>query len=169
MLNGQGGFVLFGVTDDGQIRGQQVSAQTQEEIAQELRKLEPPAFPDIELVTLDNGKTVIGLRVPGGGGPYTYDGRPYIRNGPTTIIMPQERYQRRLLERMHASFRWENQPTQGLTIGDLDADEIRRTIDASISNGRMEDPGTRDVTELLTGLGLIHNRQLLNAAVVYCG
>jgi len=34
--------------------------------------LTPPAFPDIETVTLENGKSVIALRVPGGGGLYTY-------------------------------------------------------------------------------------------------
>jgi ATP-dependent DNA helicase RecG len=169
MLNGQGGFVFFGVSDAGQIRGQLVTAQTQEDMAQELRKLEPPSFPEMELIALDNGNTVIVLRVTGGGGPYTYDGRPYMRVGPTTVVMPQDRYERMLLERMHASARWENRPAQGLGIIDLDEGEIKRTIDASIASGRMEDPGTRDITELLTGLNLIYNGQLLNAAVVLFG
>src|SRR5439155_18432026 len=122
-------------------------------------------FPDIETVTLKNGRSVIAVRVPGGGGPYTYDGRTYIRRGPTTSIMPQEGYERMLLERMHASARWENRPAQGISSADLDENEIRRTIDAAIASGRMEDPGTRDVSELLIGLSLIHNGQLLNAAV----
>jgi ATP-dependent DNA helicase RecG len=79
MLNGLGGFVLFGVSDLGEIIGQQVSAHTLEEVVQELRRIEPPAFPDIETVALENGNPAIALRVPGGGGPYTYDGRPYMR------------------------------------------------------------------------------------------
>src|ERR1041385_2129507 len=70
MLNSLGGFVFFGVSDRGEIAGQQVSAHTLEEIVQELRRIEPPAFPDIETVALENGNTVIALRVPGGGGPY---------------------------------------------------------------------------------------------------
>ncbi len=73
MLNGLGGFVLFGVTNHGDIKGQQSSNSTLEDIAAELRRIEPPAFPDIETVSLDEGKTVILLRVPGGGGPYTYE------------------------------------------------------------------------------------------------
>src|SRR6266540_2896544 len=89
LLNGLGGFVLFGVSDRGEILGQQVSAHTLEEVAHELRRIEPPAFPDIETVQLESGLSVIALRVPGGGGPYTFDGRPYLRYGPTTIVMPR--------------------------------------------------------------------------------
>ena len=77
MLNGLGGFILFGVSDRGEIRGQLVSSGTLADIATELRRIEPPAFPDIETVRLSDGNAVIALRVPGGGGPYTYDGRPY--------------------------------------------------------------------------------------------
>ena len=113
MLNGLGGFVLFGVTDAGNITGQAVSVHTLEEVTQELRRIEPPAFPDIETVSLANGNTVIALRVPGAGGPYTYDGRAYVRQGPTTSVMPQRRYERLLMERMHATHRWENQRPKG--------------------------------------------------------
>ena len=47
MLNSMGGFVIFGVTDKGEIAGQQVSAKTLEDISNEIRNIEPPAFPDI--------------------------------------------------------------------------------------------------------------------------
>jgi ATP-dependent DNA helicase RecG len=166
MLNALGGFVLFGVKENGQIIGQAVSTHTLEEIANELRRIEPPAFPDVETVELANGNTVIALRVPGGGGPYTYDGRAYLRNGPTTSLMPQRRYERLLLERLHAAQRWENRPAEGITVADLDRAEILRTIDEAIRRQRMDDPGTRDIHQLLLGLNLIHEGHLLNAAVV---
>jgi ATP-dependent DNA helicase RecG len=63
MLNGLGGFVLFGVSDKGEIAGQQVTAKTLEDIAQELRKIEPPAFPEIETIAIGNDKAVILIRV----------------------------------------------------------------------------------------------------------
>ncbi|MHB9038895.1 MAG: AlbA family DNA-binding domain-containing protein [Armatimonadota bacterium] len=109
MLNSSGGFVLFGVNDDGLLKGQQVTSKTLEDVAAELARIEPPAFPDIETVNLENGNSVLALRVSGGGGPYTYDGRPYVRNGAATHRMPQQYYERLLLERMHASNRWQNQ------------------------------------------------------------
>jgi ATP-dependent DNA helicase RecG len=78
MLNGLGGFVLFGVSDRNEIAGQQVSQRTLEEIANEVRRIEPPAFPDIETVPLVGGdRAVIALRVPGGGGA-VYLRRPCI-------------------------------------------------------------------------------------------
>src|SRR5262245_794019 len=166
LLNGLGGFVLFGVTAAGKIVGQIVTTQTLEEVHNELRRIEPPAFPDVETVTLVNGHTVIALRVPGGGGPYTYDGRPYLRNGPTTIQMPQPRYERLLLERMHGAHRGENRPASGVTLDDLDHGEIVTTVDEAVRRGRLAEPGTRDVERLLIGLGLIYEGRLLNAAAV---
>jgi ATP-dependent DNA helicase RecG len=165
MLNGVGGFVLFGVSPSGKITGQNVATKTLEEVHNELRKIEPPAFPDVETVALGNGNSVIALRVPGGGGPYAYDGRPYLRNGPTTIVMPQSIYERKLLERTHARNRWENQTAEGIFLDDLDHTEIVRTVDEAIRRGRMDDPGTRNVRDLLVGLNLFHRERLLNAAV----
>lgn len=166
MLNALGGFVLFGVTDLGRIIGQMVTERTLENVAYELTKIEPPAFPDIETVAVGDARSVIALRIPGGGGPYTYDGRPYIRSGTTTCVMRQAVYEQRLLERMHAARRWENQTAHGLTAEDLDASEVIRTVDEAIRRQRLEDPGTRDAHELLTGFGLIEDGRLLNAAVV---
>jgi ATP-dependent DNA helicase RecG len=169
MFNGLGGHVIFGVTSTGEIKGQDVSTATIEDIHHELRKIEPPAFPEVSIVSLRTGKKVIALSVPGGSGLFMYDGRPYERRGPTTVRMPAERYQQLFLERMHASHRWENQAAQGLGIEDLDHTEIIRTIEEAIRRGRMEDPGTRDPAELLLGLHLIYDGQLLNAAVVLFG
>lgn len=170
MLNGLGGFVIFGVRDDGEITGQHVSASTLEELANELRNIEPPAFPDIETIHTGGDKAVIVISVPGGGGPYTFDGRPYIRRGPTTTQMPREEYDRRLLERLHATQRWENQPVpDGVTINDLDAEEIQTTLDNAIRLGRLEAPSRRDTESILRGLELIHDGNLLNAAVALYG
>jgi len=170
MLNGLGGFVIFGVTDKRVLAGQDVSAKTLEDITRELRKIEPPAFPEIETIVLERGKSVIILRVPGGGGPYTFDGRPYLRHGPTTIVMPRDAYERRLVERLHATRRWENEPVpEGVTIDDLDAEEIKITLDNAIRLGRLETTDRRDIKSVLRGLELIHNGELLNAAVALYG
>ena len=166
MLNGLGGFVLFGVSDRGELVGSQVTSKTLKDVANELARIEAPAFPDVETVSLEGNRAVIVLRVPGGGGPYTYDGRPYLRSGSTTRLMKQQQYERLLLERMHASQRWENQPADGLTVEDLDTSEITRTVEEAVRRHRLEDPGTRDPRALLTGFGLVQEGQLLNAAVV---
>lgn len=169
MLNGSGGFVLFGVSPRGEVVGQEVATKTLEDVHNELRKIEPPAFPDVETVPLGDGRAVVALRVPGGGGPFLFDGRPYLRNGPTTVVMPQSIYERKLLERMHAGHRWENRPAEGLGLDDLEPAEILRTVDEAVRRGRMDDPGTRNLADLLVGLDLIREGRLLNAAVPLFG
>lgn len=169
MLNGGGGTVLIGVHDDGKIVGQQVNAATQTDIAAELARIEPSALPYFEVIAFAGDRSVIALTVPGGGGPFMYEGRPYIRVGPTTRAMPKAQYDLLALERLHGSHRWENQPARGVAPGDLDAAEIRRTIDEAVRRGRMDDPGTRDIAELLRGLQLMRDGAVLNAAVVLFG
>jgi hypothetical protein len=49
MLNSMGGFAIFGVSDRGEILGQKVSSKTIEDISNEMRKIEPRAFPDMAI------------------------------------------------------------------------------------------------------------------------
>lgn len=169
MLNGNGGFVLFGVTDDGRIVGQQVGTSTLEDVARELQRISPQPLLAPEVVPVDGGRAVILIRVPRGEGPYTYDGRPYMRVGPTTVQMPSEHYQRLLVERMHSSQRWETQVARGVTFEDLDTEEVLRTADEAVRRHRLADPLTRGLEDLLLGFGLLRDGEMLNGALVLFG
>lgn len=172
MLSGRlPGFVLFGVSNDGEIVGQDVSAGTLEKIASYINeRVDPPAFPEIETVALDTGRAVIGLRIPGGSGLFSYEGRPYKRVGATTHRMPQAEYERSLLERLHSTVRWENRVAERFSVSDLDPRQVILTVEEAIRRQRLEEPGTRDLESLLLGLGLIEtDGQLLNAAMVLFG
>lgn len=70
-----------------------------------------------------------------------------------------------LFERMHHDRRWENQSADGWSVEDLDANELRTTVEEAIRRGRLEDPGTRDPRDLLRGLGLFRDGVLWRAAV----
>lgn len=170
MLNGYGGVVLLGVGDAGNIMGQEISAHTRTKIANTLRRIEPYVLLRPDEAPLDDARSVIVVSVPGSeSGPYTYDGRPYVREGPTTRRMPQERYEQLLKERMHSRQRWELMPAQEFDLEDIDNAEVIRSVDAAIQRGRMDEPGTRDVEALLTGFGVMRNGKLLNAAVALFG
>lgn len=170
MLNGLGGLLFFGVTDKGELIGQQVSTKTLEEISHEFRRIEPPAFPEIQTISLNNDKSIILIRIPGYRGSYRYDGRPYIRYGPITQVMPQEEYEVRILEKFHAHRRWENEfAPDWVTIQDLDEEEIQTTLASAIYLGRMKKPTHTDTKSILLGLELIKDGRLLNAAVALYG
>lgn len=169
MLNGNGGFVLFGVGDGGSIVGQQVNAGTLEDVAREIGRIIPLPLLSPETVPLPDGRAVVLIRDPRGEGPYTYDGRAYVRVGPTTVQMAPEHYEQMLVARMHPSRRWETQVAVGVDLGDLDEAEIVRTVEEAIRRNRMADPLTRNLEELLVGFGLLRDGEPANAAFVLFG
>ena len=103
MLNQQGGTVLFGITPGGKVVGQQVSERTMEEVSAEIRKIEPPVFPDVERCRVAGALEVIVVRVaPGQMPPYRYGGIAFRRIGNTTVAMSSDEHDRMLIERMHS-------------------------------------------------------------------
>ena len=170
MLNHRGGRVLFGVEPNGRVLGQEMSDHTIEEVAQDLRELDPPVFPNIERVDLSAGRAVLVVSVSTGQSrPYSYHGQAYRRLGNTNRAMSRDEYNRMLFERLHSERRWENEPATGWTIDDLDHAEMLRVVEEAIRRGRAEDPGVRDPRELLRGLGLMREDTLLRAAAVLFG
>ena len=170
MLNCRGGRVLFGVTPKHEILGQQVSDHTIEEVAQEIKEIDPPVFPNIDRTDIGRGKEVLTVTVTQGHcRPYSYKGQAYKRVGNTTQEMSRDEYNRLLLERLHGEERWENRTVDDWAMRDLDTAQITRTIEEAIRRGRMNDPGTRDPRLLLQGLGLLNDRKILRAAAVLFG
>ena len=170
MANHRGGRLLFGVSPDGRVLGQQVSDRTVEEVAQDVRAVEPPVFPAIDRVPIGNDREVLMLTVSvGQNRPYSYRGRAYRRVGNTTQELSRPEYNSMLLERVHGEQRWENQYASEWSVDDLDVGEILKTVDEAIVRGRIEDPGTRSAVQILRGLGLMKNDTLLRAAILLFG
>ena len=154
--NGHGGRVLFGITPAGKVAGQTVTDRALEELAQEFQGFEPPLFPSVERVSIDDGREVLVLTAPRAArAPVAFRGVAYERVLNTTRTMPRETYQRLLLKEMYATERWENQPAAGWDVSRLDRREMVLTLEESIRRGRVDDPGTREPLEILRGLGLL--------------
>lgn len=85
-LNGEGGMVLFGISDDVQLIGQHVTDQTQLEIANSIRKFEPVANIVINYVPYQEDKHIIMLQAHPDDRctPYCFDDSAYERNGSAT-------------------------------------------------------------------------------------
>lgn len=168
-LNHQGGVVVIGVTDSGQIVGQHVNDGTRQEIAHMLSQFEPPAQVDVDYILLPRtDRYVIALTVGGlkRTSPYIYNGRAYQRVQTTTAVMPQVTYERLLLERLQ-QVAWEDLPARTNDISQLDEQAIRQTVQGGIQAKRL--PVTiekLDVEEILLRLKLIQDGHLTNAAMV---
>jgi ATP-dependent DNA helicase RecG len=168
-LNGSGGQVLFGVNNAGVVKGQDVVDATFQEIANAIRKIEPPAQIEQTRILLSGTREVIILStVANPDGPYTFDSRPYQRIGNTTSRMPQADYERRLLAKTRNQQRWESEIAERYSLDDLDTKEIKRTLRAAVEAGRLEST----VTTPAEALDRFHMRvrgKLLRAAVVLFG
>src|SRR5438445_3286629 len=116
-LNGSGGKVLFGVNTAGKVQGQDVADATFQEVANAIRKLEPPAWIEQTRIPVSGTKEVLMLETTQHmDDPYTFDGRPYQRIGNTTSRMPQAEYERRLLARAKNQQRWESEVVEGYSL-----------------------------------------------------
>jgi ATP-dependent DNA helicase RecG len=169
MLNGRGGRVLIGVTNDGRVHGQQVADTTRLALARELSRIEPLPVTDVETVTTQDLRAVLAVHVPGRTGLYTFDGRAYIRHGPTTVPMPAYQYEMRVAEKLHATLRWESQVADDLTIADLDAEEIIRTVQNGQRLGRIPADFDPDPGAVLRAFRLLEGDRLLNGAAALYG
>lgn len=170
MLNARGGYVLFGVTPEGEATGQQVGERTVEEVTAEIQMIEPPAFPEIERIRIADNREVIAVRMGRGRArPYVYRGAAYRRVGASTLTLSPDEYNRMLFERMHSEQRWENQPAAGWGVEDLDADEIRATAAEAVRRSRLTEITNWEPAELLRGMGLYRDGILRRAAAVLFG
>lgn len=170
-LNGNGGMVLIGVSPDGKAVGQHVGDDTLRDIAGMLGRFEPAARVELERIPVEGKREVIVLAVAAERDyvPYASDGRPCKRIGSTTSVMPQEEYARLLLDRTHSRQRWENQIAFGVTLDDLDREEILRTRQTAIEQRRLSAGTSMDSGDILDRLSLRVDGQITNAAQILYG
>jgi ATP-dependent DNA helicase RecG len=167
-LNDHGGWVFLGVKNDGRLVGQMVTDATRQEIANELRKFEPPVSIEVNYIPIEGEKFVIAMGASSGNHiPYVYDGRPYYRLESSTSVMPQHLYEQLIIKRGQLNHSWESFSAESYTIEDLDHDEIRKTIKQGIGANRI--PGgvlNESIIDILSSLELLENKKLKNAAIV---
>lgn len=168
-LNTGGGRVFIGVTDGQKLVGQHVTDQTKLEIANILKKFEPSANISVDYVAVDKNKYIIILEANPDQRcvPYSFDGRAYERKESDTHLMNQSRYQQLLLSRNLNPQSWESQFAVGVSLEDLDLEEIAQTLKDIRSKKRVEAIVNSDnIEDSLKRLKLIEVGQLTNAAVV---
>jgi ATP-dependent DNA helicase RecG len=166
-LNAKGGIVLIGIGNKGQIIGQHITDNTHQEIANELRKIEPAVHISVNYVKVGD-KQVIVMQAPAGKHiPYVYDGRPFERTLNSKGKMTQHHYEQLLIQRGQLNHSWEDTLARNYSIVDLDHQEIYRTVQDGIRVNRiLPEAGRDNIEEILTRFELLKDGVLKNAAVV---
>lgn len=172
-LNTNGGWLLFGIAPSTlKIIGQQVTDNTQREIAQALSYFYPAIFVKVEYIEIPERPNykVIAMHFDGwtwGKEPYTYHGCPYYKVESTTKEMPRPMYDERLRVSKPQFFAWERQIAEYFSIDDISEKWLMNAIRMGIRGGRMPNSAqSMSVVEILENFNLIRNEKLINAAIM---
>lgn len=170
-LNTEGGWLIFGIAPVSlKILGQEVTDNTQREIAQALSYLEPQVDVHVEYVDIPEhpNNKVIAMHFDGwlwGNTPYTYHGCPYYRVESTTKEMPRDMFDERLRQCKPDFFAWERQLSDFTDIASLDEKLIRGVVRLGVERGRMPETAmTEPIKDILSKWKLLDGDKLLNAA-----
>lgn len=162
MLNKHGhGTVYFGVSPNGDVTGQLISASSLDDVAKKIKTaIKPMIYPEIKMETLD-GKSVIRIDFSGTEKPYSSFGRYYKRVFDRTEEMTPDELKRMMAETDRSSC-WENNLTE-FGLESVDTTALIEFYKRAVSCGRMEEMAEFDAAELLTGLSLYEKQHLTNA------
>lgn len=171
-LNGDGGIVLYGVKDNGNVVGQDVSDSTKRAIAEAINRIEPFVSLEINYVRIPNSDKfviIVNAEKQRFMRPFAYKGRAYLRIESTTTVMPQEQYNHLLMQRS-GKYGWEAMVNPDLKISDLDENAILGAVREGIRNGRLSEVTIREeIPTILRKFGLLRDGNLNNAAAVLFG
>ena len=165
-LNGEGGQILIGVNDNGEILGiknaETISAQLQQYLIKEI----VPEAPVTVSVEKYQEKEILSVKVwAGSKQPYVFDGSIFYRRGSQTVKASSKEISELIHNREQAQIHWERQIVLNAELGDLDLEEINLTIEASIKNVSVKEI-TKDPIDFLSYYGLFSNGNFTNAAIV---
>lgn len=173
-LNGDGGTVLFGVSDKGEIKGQEVSDDTKRNIAEAIARFEPKPIVDVEYIGVPSSKEkqVIVFRAESQHSlrPFTFRGRPFHRIQTVTSVMSQEEYRYLLFSRTDDKYSWDRMLNPELKLSDLDENAFWGAIRTGINSGRLPETTANESMESILGkMELSREGKLTNAAAVLFG
>jgi ATP-dependent DNA helicase RecG len=171
LLNSDGGWLIFGIAPTSlKIIGQEVTDNTQREIALALSGLEPAVDVKVEYIdVLEHPENkVIAIYFDAfvwGRQPYTFHGCPYYKVESTTKVMPRDMFEERIRANKPQYFAWERQPADRVSIKDLNEERVRGTVRLGVERGRMMETAlTEPFEKVLDKLQLLNNGVPNNAA-----
>lgn len=164
--NGNGGRVMIGISESGNIQGLPERAKINSVSQEIIDKISPrPVFSAIERNILD--KSIIIIDVPSGHErPYVMDDCIYAwNNGAAKQASPRE-ISGMISARVEESNRWERQPALGLDYTDLDDHQIVQSWRSLLDRSDTKTPTARDKVDALEIMKVSSSGRIFNSAAV---
>lgn len=153
----QKGTLYFGVKDSGEVVGQEIGKDTERKISREIADNIRPAFWYQVLAKQSNdGKTFIEIFFSGENVPYSAYGKYYERFADEDKQISDIELERLFASRQKDYSEWEAQDSEE-SIGDVDLDRLKKTIDDGNESGRIQYEYT-DPASIMSKLGLYSSK-----------
>jgi ATP-dependent DNA helicase RecG len=168
MASAQGGRIYIGVRDDGKVAGAQTGKGTLEGLANDIaQNTVPKVVPAITTVQ-EADRTVIVVEVAENPTkPVSAYGRAYRRSGRTNQVLSASE-----IAELYFSSRgvtWDETVRADATLGDIDADKVRKFLSRARSERQWEVDAQTPVEPALRQLNLMKGGQLTIAALLLFG
>lgn len=167
--NHRGGVLYFGISDDGHVIGQTVTDDTLKNIANTIKlNTDPKLYPQVEKVDIA-GKTCVRVCIEQSPlKPHVAYGRPYLRVGPTTQQLSQDRYQLLLQQRTNG-YGFDFQPCRSATMADIDESSVQTFMETANAVRDLNQNLYLPVDQVMEKLDLVRDGILSNAGVLLFG
>lgn len=164
MLNKEGhGKVFFGIKNNGDVVGQQISENTLRDISRKISEsIKPTIYPSI--YELSDMPGVIAVEFNGNDRPYSVNGKFYIRSFDEDKQMDINELLKELNHIDKTNSTWEKLDSDE-TIDDVDEDLLKNYIQKANECGRIKESYT-NAKEVMKKLGLYNGKNINNAGKI---
>lgn len=164
----QSGKLYFGIKDNGEIVGQDVSSKTIREVSKTISEnIEPKIYPVVNKIKLDDKECIL-VEFEGDDIPYLAFGRAYMRVGDEDRQLSAKQIRKLILKDENDIGKWESKVSE-YTIEDIDEELLKEFIEKGRKAKRINFPYTNK-GEILKKLSLVNKKnELLNAGYILFG
>ena len=161
----QSGKLYFGIKDNGEIIGQDVSSKTLREVSKTISEnIEPKIYPTVNKIKIEDKECIL-VEFEGDDIPYLAYGRAYMRVGDEDRQLSAKEIRKLILKDEDDIGKWENKVSD-YTVEDIDEELLKEFIEKGRKAKRINFPYTNK-EEILKKLNLVNkNNKLLNAGYI---
>ena len=161
----QSGKLYFGIKDNGEIIGQDVSSKTIREVSKAISEnIEPKIYPKVNKIKLDDKECIL-IEFEGDDIPYLAFGRAYMRVGDEDRQLSMKEIRKIILKGENEIGKWERKVSD-YTIDNIDEELLKDFIEKGRKAKRINFPYTNK-EQILKKLSLVNkNNELLNAGYI---
>lgn len=168
--NTEGGKILVGISDDGEVLGVQIGKGTIEDLVNKIgQHTDPKVFPKISVKKV-GGKDVIVIDVKESRDHLVLaDGLPYKRVGRTSPRMSKDEYERLILEKHRGVLSFDGEVCKGAVMADIDVEKVMHFLSVARQERGLDIDAKSSVKDVLMRLDLLKGSKLTNAAILLFG